>query len=64
MAKSMENIILGFVAVIVGVVLIGPLQEIVTDANITGVASTIVSLIPLFFGLGILYVTVKNMTAG
>ena len=64
MATKIESLILGFVAVVVGVALIGPLQTTVVDANVTGTAGTIVTLIPLFFGIGILLVSVRGMISG
>lgn len=59
-----DKLIVGFVAVIIGVALIAPLQEFVNDANVTGATATIVSLIPLFFGLAILLGVVKSVMGG
>lgn len=64
MAKNVEAIIIGFVAVVIGVALIGPLQTTVTDSNITGIAGTIVALIPLFFGIGVLLVSIRSLMSG
>lgn len=64
MAVKTESLILSFVAILIGVVLIEPIQDVVSDANITGIAGTIVSLIPLFFGIGIVLNTVRGMISG
>jgi len=64
MGQKIESVIIGFVAVIIGVSLISPLQDTVDDANITGIAGTVVSLIPLFFGIGVLLVSVRGMIGG
>jgi hypothetical protein len=61
MADKVSGIVLGFIAVLIGAVLVGPLQTTVADANITGTAGTIVALLPLFFGIGILLVTIRTM---
>lgn len=61
MADKITGVVLGFVAVLIGAVLVAPLQSTVTDANVTGTAGTIVALLPLFFGVGILLVTIRQM---
>jgi len=58
---KIEGIITGFVGILIGVALISPLQTFVDDANVSGVTATIVTLIPLFFGIGILLVSVRGM---
>ncbi len=56
-----NRVILAFVAVLVGVILIAPLQSAANDANVTGTAATVVGLIPVLFALGILLVSIKQM---
>ena len=51
------NLIGGFIVIIVGVNLIGTVADEVKraqDGNVTGAASTILGLTPLFFALGIM----------
>ena len=56
------NLIGGFITIVIGVNLIGPIADDIVSArhdpsgnatNITGAASTILGLTPLFFALGI-----------
>jgi len=51
------NLIGGFIVIIIGVNLIGTVADEVVSAqagNVTGAASTILGLTPLFFSLGIM----------
>jgi len=50
------NLLGGFIVIIVGVNLVGPVADAVTAAqggNVTGAASTILGLTTLFFALGV-----------
>lgn len=58
---STKNVIVGFVAVLVGVILIAPLNDAVVAAGFTGTLGTVVGLIPVLFGLGVLYASVKGL---
>ena len=64
MALNVDKLILSFFAIIVGVALIPIIQGFVTDANVTGSTATLVSLIPLFFAIGIVISTVRGMVGG
>lgn len=64
MAKESSKIMTAFIAVIVGVALISPLQGFANDANVSGSVALIVSLIPLFFALAILYTAIRSMIGG
>ena len=58
------NLIGGFITIVIGINLIGPIADDVdlarfgenasSTSNLTGAASTILSLTPLFFALGIM----------
>ena len=67
------NLIGGFIAIVIGVNLIGPIADSVYEArlhpdlnstNITGAASTILGLTPLFFALGIMAAGVALAVGG
>jgi len=67
------NLIGGFITILVGVNLIGPIADDVFFArygngtvttNITGAASTILGLTPLFFSLGIMAAGVALAVGG
>ena len=68
------NLIGGFIVIIIGVNLIGPIADSVelaktgstTDggANVSGAAATILDLTPLFFSLGILSAGVALAVGG
>ena len=61
------NLIGGFIVIIIGVNLIGPVANEVVRAqagNVTGSASTILGLTPLFFALGILSAGVALAVGG
>jgi len=68
------NLIGGFIAIVIGVNLIGPIADDVSEArtgplgnettNITGAASTILGLTPLFFALGIMSAGVALAVGG
>ena len=68
------NLIGGFVTIVIGVNLIGPIADDVSGAriasdgsnatNLTGAASTILSLVPLFFALGIMSAGVALAVGG
>jgi len=58
--KSIDNLMTGFIAIIVGVVLVPIVASIVASANVTGTTATVVSLIPVFFGLAILLLTIRQ----
>lgn len=60
--QGVKNIIGSFIAILVGAVLVAPINTVVIDANVTGIAGTVVSLIPLFFALTILMVSLKGIT--
>ncbi len=64
MAKQLdlEQMVGAFVAIIVGVALISPLQTNITNANITDPATaSIVALVLLAFGVGLLVNTFRTM---
>jgi len=68
------NLIGGFIAIVIGVNLIGPIADDVVEArysatansstNLTGAASTILGLTPLFFALGIMSAGVALAVGG
>ena len=70
------NLIGGFIAIIIGVNLIGPIADDVyaarlhnngsvsSSTNLTGAASTILGLTPLFFALGIMSAGVALAVGG
>ena len=61
------NLIGGFIVIIIGVNLIGTIADEVTAAqagNVTGAASTILGLTPLFFALGIMSAGVALAVGG
>ena len=62
--KTANKLIVSFVAIIVGVALISPLQTFVTDANVTGSVALVVSLIPLFFSLAIAIQSIRGVMGG
>ena len=49
-----------FVTIFVGVILLGPLNTALTAANITGLAGTVISYIPVFFGLSLLLASIAH----
>ena len=67
------NLIGGFITILIGVNLIGPIADDVwaarnynatASSNVTGAASTILGLTPLFFALGIMSVGVALAVGG
>ena len=61
------NLIGGFIVIIIGVNLIGTVADEVASAqagNVTGAASTILGLTPLFFALGIMSAGVALAVGG
>ncbi len=61
------NLIGGFIVIIIGVNLIGTVADEVNTAqngNVTGAASTILGLTPLFFALGIMSAGVALAVGG
>jgi len=70
------NLIGGFITIVIGVNLIGPIADSVVEArymgtgantnvtNLTGAASTILGLTPLFFALGIMSAGVALAVGG
>jgi len=61
------NLIGGFIVIIIGVNLIGTVADEVKaaqDGNVTGAASTILGLTPLFFALGIMAAGVALAVGG
>ena len=61
------NLIGGFIVIIIGVNLIGTVADEVVRAqngNVTGAASTILGLTPLFFALGIMAAGVALAVGG
>ncbi len=69
------NLIGGFIAIVIGVNLIGPIANDVAAntngncistgcANLTGAAGTILGLVPLFFALGIMSAGVALAVGG
>jgi len=61
------NLIGGFIVIIIGVNLIGTVADEVSAAqsgNVTGAASTILGLTPLFFALGIMAAGVALAVGG
>ena len=61
------NLIGGFIVIIIGVNLIGTIADEVNAAqngNVTGAASTILGLTPLFFALGIMSAGVALAVGG
>lgn len=55
-----RSLIYGFVTLLIGVALLGPLNEMVTQAaaNLTGFAATVTNLITGFFSLSLIAVGV------
>ena len=61
------NILGGFIVILVGVNLIGPVADAVVSAqggNVTGAASTILGLTTIFFSLGIMSSAVSIAVVG
>ena len=62
------NLIGGFITIVIGVNLVGPKADDISTAklssNITGAASTILGLTPLFFALGIMSAGVALAVGG
>jgi len=61
------NLVGGFIVIIIGVNLIGTVADEVVaaqDGNVTGAASTILGLTPLFFALGIMSAGVALAVGG
>ncbi len=63
------NLIGGFITIVIGVNLIGPIADDVeatnlNGSNLTGAASTILGLTPLFFSLGIMSAGVALAVGG
>ena len=67
------NLIGGFIVIVIGVNLIGPIADDVytvrygngtSGSNLTGAASTILGLTPLFFALGIMSAGVALAVGG
>ena len=61
------NLIGGFIVIIIGVNLIGTVADevhIAQSGNVTGAASTILGLTPLFFALGIMSAGVALAVGG
>lgn len=56
-----RRLITAFISVILGASLISPVTQFVTDANVTGVAATIIGLVPLLFGLAVAYIALKEV---
>lgn len=62
MAMSVSHVITAFVAILIGVVLTPIVYEQATSANLSGTSATVVTLIPTFFALGVLILSIRNMT--
>jgi len=59
---SVDKLIQSMIFVVVGVSLVPVLYTTITNANVTDTSTALmISLIPLFFVIGLLYATVKNM---
>ncbi len=56
---SMNNIIMSVIGIVLSVAMIPVVNQFITDANLTGVQSTVLSLVPLVFIFGIVAITVK-----
>ena len=56
---SMNNIIMSVIGIVLSVAMIPVINQFITDANLTGVQSTVLSLVPLVFIFGIVAITVK-----
>jgi len=61
MAMSVSNVITAFVAILIGVVLTPIVYAQATEANLSGTTATVVALIPTFFALGVLILSIRNM---
>ncbi|MBU1613637.1 hypothetical protein KKC87_04420 [Patescibacteria group bacterium] len=61
MAGQTDRIITGFVAILIGVVLTPIVAQVVEDANLTGTTATVITLVPTFFALAILLLTVRSV---
>lgn len=63
MADNTRAIIQAFVAILIGVVLTPIVAEQAASANVTGTALTVITLIPVFFALGILILSIRMVAA-
>ena len=63
---NLGNLIGGFIVILIGISLIGPVTEEVNTAqgNLTGATSTILGLTTLFFALAIVVVAITLVTLG
>lgn len=58
---NVTKIIGGFIAILVGVVLLPVLDSTITAGGFTGTLATVTSLITVLFGVGLIVMTVKGM---
>lgn len=56
---TQSKLVTGFLAVVVGAVLVPITQSVTADANVTGTTATIINLLPLFLGLAVLFSVIK-----
>jgi hypothetical protein len=62
MAVEIGKFVEPLIGIIVGVALIPVVQSFVAGANITGVAATLVNLIPFFYALAVFLYAFKGIT--
>jgi len=58
---STKGIVSAFVAVLIGVVLAPIIYAQATSANVTGTTATVLSLVPVFFALLVLFSALKGL---
>lgn len=64
---ALGRLLEGFITILIGVNLIGPVADqvfLANQGNVTGAASTILSLVTLFFALGIMVAGVNIAVGG
>ena len=57
-----KNIITGFIAVLIGVLLVPVLNSTVTSANVTGTLAIVLPIVPLLFVLSIFLVQIRTFS--
>ncbi len=63
MVNQTDKIITAFIAILIGVVLTPIVASVVADANLSGTTATVLTLVPTFFALAILLLTVRSIVA-
>jgi len=64
---SLGRLLEGFITILIGVNLIGPVADqvsLATSGNVTGASATILNLVTLFFALGIMVAGVNIAVGG